>query len=539
MISSTYVAAALVLAYAVYRLSRIGTREGFLPPGPPTVPILGNLHIFPKAWAYLKFTEWSRQYGDCYSLKIGSGTMVVISSAKAFNEIIDKNSNITADRPPNYFADQVTSGGLNMVLLVIRCDKWRSLRRGAHEVLNLTAAKTHRPLQDSESAQLMYEFLTTPEKAFTSVQRFASSVILSVVFGKRAPQFTTKEVTAFFHVQHIWEYLLFPGSFAPVDHLPFLKYFPEPLAKWKPVVREVRDLQRELYFGLLEETERRKEDNGCYMETILARSQEWGLDREMVGYLGGVLMEAGSDTTSSYLNSLILGIIAFPECQKKAHEELDRVVGHDRAPEFDDLENLPYIQAITKETHRFRPNAPLIPRSATEDLFYNGYKIPKGTDIIANMWGIFHDPDVYENPEWFWPDRYMKSDVGTKTKDVPGQRNDMAFGGGRRVCAGIHVAKYSLAVVAMNLLWAFEFSPARDEKSQEIKPDIWNYAQALGSAPNPFQCTIKPRSAHHAEMVRKRFVDATPHLQAFEHELSEEDRIFLTKMRAEATSKRF
>ena len=83
------------------------------------------------------------------------------------------------------------------------------------------------------------------QNSFTSVQRFASSVILSVVFGKRAPQFTTKEVKAFFHVQHIWEYLLFPGSFAPVDYLPFLKYFPEPLAKWKPVVKEVRDLHPE------------------------------------------------------------------------------------------------------------------------------------------------------------------------------------------------------------------------------------------------------------------------------------------------------
>ncbi len=122
------------------------------------------------------------------------------------------------------------------------------------------------------------------------------------MFGKRAPQFTTKEVKAFFHVQHIWEYLLFPGSFAPVDYLPFLKYFPTPLAKWKPVVKEVRDLQRELYFGLLDETERRKEDNGCYMETILSKAKEWGMDREMVGYvllfyvpsLSGLIMNSPS-----------------------------------------------------------------------------------------------------------------------------------------------------------------------------------------------------------------------------------------------------
>jgi hypothetical protein len=103
------------------------------------------------------------------------------------------------------------------------------------------------------------------------------------VFGKRAPRFATKEVTAFFHVQHIWEYLLFPGSFPPVDQLPWLKYVPERFAKWKQVCREVQTLQRELYFGLLEETEKRETENGCFMETIIQRADEWKLDREMVG----------------------------------------------------------------------------------------------------------------------------------------------------------------------------------------------------------------------------------------------------------------
>ena len=118
---------------------------------------------------------------------------------------------------------------------------------------------------------------------FDAVRRFSSSLILSIVFGKRAPRFSTKEVTAFYHVQHIWEYLLFPGSFPPVDQIPWLKYVPEMLAKWKQVCRQVRGLQRELYFGLLEETEKRSAENGCFMETIIKRADEWGLDREMVG----------------------------------------------------------------------------------------------------------------------------------------------------------------------------------------------------------------------------------------------------------------
>lgn len=133
MLSAPFLAAALAIAYAIYRISQIGQRERYLPPGPPTVPLLGNIHIFPRFLAYFqyvpqsraydpcsrchRFSAWAREYGGVYSLKMGPENVVVISSAKAFREIIDKN-NIAADRPPNHFADIVTSGGLNIFLSV-------------------------------------------------------------------------------------------------------------------------------------------------------------------------------------------------------------------------------------------------------------------------------------------------------------------------------------------------------------------------------------------------------------------------------------
>ncbi|KAI0088620.1 cytochrome P450 [Irpex rosettiformis] len=347
---------------------------------------------------------------------------------------------------------------------------------------------SHRPLQDAENAQLMYDILRSPDEHYDAVRRFSSSLILSVVFGKRAPRFSTKEVTDFYHVQHM--------SYPPVDQVPILKYVPEMFAKWKRVCREVHDLQHNSYSGLLEETEKRGFENGCYMETILRRAAEWGLDREMVGYLGGALIEGGSDITSSFTNSMILALIAFPDAQRKAHEELDRVIGRDRAPEWEDLEDLPYIRAL-----------------------YRGYKIPKDSAVIINVWGIFHDPEVYNNPEIFNPDRYMESEIGTKKShenDI-GQRNDLSFGGGRRVCAGIHVAKYSATINAMHLLWAFDFSPSKNAKGEEIKPDVWDYAQALSASPNPFKCTIRPRSTQHAEIIRQRFTEATAVLKQFEY----------------------
>ena len=121
-----------------------------------------------------------------------------------------------------------------------------------------------------------------------------------------------------------------------------------------------------------------------------------------IRHLGGTLIEAGSDTTSSFTQSLVLALVAFPEVQKKAQAELDSVFGTDRVPTFEDLERLPYIRAVINEVHRFRPNAPLIPHAATEDVKvcyftvwnwlynflcaqYRGHTIPAGATILINL----------------------------------------------------------------------------------------------------------------------------------------------------------
>ena len=156
-------------------------------------------------------------------------------------------------------------------------------------------------------------------------------------------------------MQHLWEHALEPGAHPPIDLLPILQSIPAPFAKWKQLAAEVRTLQRQLYFGLLDEVQsriKRGEQNGCWMETILERAEEWGLDRELQGYLGGVLIEGGSDTTSSFIQSLVLALVAYPEVQKKAQQEIDQILGIRRLPDFSDRESLPYVECVLQECKR-------------------------------------------------------------------------------------------------------------------------------------------------------------------------------------------
>ncbi|KAJ7916679.1 cytochrome P450 [Mycena leptocephala] len=529
---------ALVALCVFVCLRKVGSREAGLPPGPPTVPLLGNLHMMPAEFAQHKFTEWARKYGGIYSLKVGSGTAVVLTNPAAVKELMDKRSGSTVERPPSHIVDLVT-GGLNMVYYM-QAENWRTLRRTAHAILTPQASARHLPIQRAEASQLLHDISRHPQARctgfYTHIRRYSNSVILSVLYGKRSPRYETPQTTAFFKAQHEWMLVLEPGATPPIDMIPILKYVPERWAKWKRDCAKTRKLQRDLYFGLLDETKerlRKGEENGSYMEEILTRQEEFGMDREITGYLGGVLIEGGSDTISAFLQSLILALTAYPDAQKKAHDEMDRVVGEHRMPTLDDLEEMPYIRAMIMETHRFRPVLPLIvPHSTVTAEEYNGFTIPQGTTIFVNVWGIFHDPDLYDDPESFIPDRYLLTENGTKPGvDDSDMRPNLGFGVGRRVCPGIHVAQNSTNINAMNLIWAFNFTSATDGDGNPIKPDIFDYEKGLSTAPRPFKCNITPRSPERAEIIEREFLEAADTFSKFEFGLSPEDQEFVANSR--------
>ncbi|KAJ7916802.1 cytochrome P450 [Mycena leptocephala] len=517
---------ALGVLCIVLLLRKYGAREPGLPPGPPTLPVLGNLHLLPTKYAHYKFTEWARIYGGVYSLKLGSGTAVVLTDAAAVKELMDKRSASTADRPPLHLAEVVTQG-LSLVLARYG-EKWRILRRAAHATLTPEASARLLPIQKAETVQLIYDILHSPQSFYSHIQRYSSSVILSVLYGKRSPRFETPETVASFKVEHEWVTLLEAGATPPMDFFPILKYVPERFAKWKRDCKNVRKMQRDLYFGLLDDTQerlRRGEGNGSFVEELISRQEELGMDREMTGYLSGILIETGSETTTSYLQSLVLALVAHPEAQKKAHEEIDR------------MSTILYQDGLLSVAK------------------YKGQLIPKGATIFINAWGIFHDPgklvppsfrlptdpqisDLYDDPETFIPDRYLLSENGTKPGvDGTDLRPNFPFGAGRRICPGIHVAYNTINLNVMSLLWAFNFDKATDAGGNPIELDTMDYYPGLTAKPRSFRCKITPRSPVKAEIIDRECLEAADTFAKYEFGLSLEDQEYVAKSRGDLARK--
>ncbi|KAK7681812.1 hypothetical protein QCA50_015159 [Cerrena zonata] len=220
-------------------------------------------------------------------------------------------------------------------------------------------------------------------------------------------------------------------------------------------------------------------------------------------------------------------MMCYPEVQLKAQVELDSVVGTERLPQMDDIGDLPYIQSIIKEVHRFYPTVPLaIPHATTANESIEGYFIPEGSTIFMNIYGIYHDEEMYDKPNVFRPERFLESEYGTKPgADNTGLRPDFHFGSGRRICPGIHLANNTIIMNVMNVLWAFNLSKSNsDSRNPSMPITLDDFVQGISLVPKPFKCDIQPRSDKHAALIHSAFSEARSNFFMYEQELAEEDK---------------
>lgn len=163
---------------------------------------------------------------------------------------------------------------------------------------------------------------------------------------------------------------------------------------------------------------------------------------------------AGSDTISITIEWAMAELLRKPKLMEKAKAEINEVIGPHRKVEEGDIDKLTYLQAVVKETLRLHPPGPLLsPRRVMEDTIYMGYHIPKNTQIFVNAWAIGKDPDCWDDPLTFKPERFLDSNI-----DYRGQHYEfLPFGSGRRICVGMSLAHQVLHLALGSLLHNFDW----------------------------------------------------------------------------------
>ncbi|KAL5740674.1 hypothetical protein ACOSQ2_029854 [Xanthoceras sorbifolium] len=181
---------------------------------------------------------------------------------------------------------------------------------------------------------------------------------------------------------------------------------------------------------------------------------------------------AGSETTSSTMEWTMAELLRNPESMEKTKEELDRVVGRNRKVDEKDIDELPYLKAVVKETLTLSPPIPLLlPRNTMQETKFMGYLIPKDTQVFVNTWAIGRDPECWEDPMSFKPERFLGSNIEFK-----GQNFELLpFGSGRRICVGIALVERVLHLGVASLLHHFDW-----ELGKDVTPETMDMNDRMG-----------------------------------------------------------
>ncbi|KAJ5339389.1 hypothetical protein N7452_006117 [Penicillium brevicompactum] len=476
-----------------------------LPPGPRRIPIIGNLRNLPspsqKDW--LHWLKLKEQYGPISSLSVLGTHIIVLNDARLAVQLLEKRSAIHSLRPQQNFTDM--SGWHNVLGARRNPEHVRKTRKNLYqEIGSNKSVSAFDEVQNTEVSHFLLRLLSNPEKLQQHIRKEAGGIVLKIAYGYTIePRDRDPLVDLADKAMEDFSSALLPATWA-VDFIPLLKFLPEwfPGASFIKIAKKYDRRQQafsDVPYEFVKQQMKRTGFFPSFLSNLLQSNPvEHGTEEEnIVKWSAGSLYAGGADTTVSSIASFFLAMALFPEVQRRAQQELDTVVGEKRFPHFHDRENLPYINALVKEVLRWHPVVPMnLAHTSNQDDTCDGYFIPKGSSILANIWAFTHDPDVYHDPMTFKPERFLASSDGHIPERDP---HLLVFGFGRRACPGRTLADANVFLTVAQTLAVFNMSkPVVDGKPQDI---LFDFLPGVISHPAPFDLSIKPRSVEHKELI--------------------------------------
>ncbi|KAH9926307.1 cytochrome P450 98A3 [Epithele typhae] len=498
--SWSWVALALCVSLAVAWEAKTRRRRLHLPPGPPCVPVLGNALDLPRRHLGLEFQQISDKYGDVVYLDALGQPILLVNSVKVAHELLDKRSANYSDRPMSVMAELTGFGCMFMVHKY--GNRWRLHRRVFHQSFNSDAVVEYRPIHAAPPAACSPR--SSPHRESSSArsncaypycaQCTSASPLMRVAYGVDLEEPNDRYFQVVERVSAVGEEISVPGRF-PVEGLPSLRYIPEwfpggAFKRWSAEAKRyfqesVNTLYAVAVDGLHKGTTKESFVTRL-LEDVSSYDLEGGDEPDLEAFIKSVAISiyaAGSDTVNLLLHAaFFLAMAMFPDVQRKAQAELDRVVGRDRLPDFSDADDLPYLRALLTELARWHIVTPISsPHSAIADDEFNGHFIPKGTVIIVNIWSLARDPELYPDPD--------------------ADPTEIAFGFGRRICPGRYFAEASLWVVIASVLHTFTISPPVDADGKPVALEHDTATRGVVAHPGFHDYVVKPRDAQAEQLI--------------------------------------
>ncbi|KAJ3696923.1 hypothetical protein LUZ61_000628 [Rhynchospora tenuis] len=467
-----------LLSILLLKLKATATKPGLrLPPGPWPLPIIGNIHNLMASLPHQALQNLSLQYGPIMNLRLGEIHAVIITSPEAAREIMKTHDITFATRPINTTTNILTGGGRGL-LLAPYGEYWRQMRKICIvELLNLKRVQSFSIIREQEIEDLIrsissFSSINQPINLRDQLDVLMNDITVRTVIGSKCKDQdiflkeleTVAELAAGFNLID-----LFPSSQA----VSMLSKVPSEAKRAIKTITEIMD-------GVIEEHMARKASGEGDIESLLdvllkikeEDALQFPLTMDTIKPVISDLFGAGSETASTTVEWAMAELIRNPRVMKQAQSEVRELLRGCTRVKDSDLVRLNYLHLVIKETLRLHPPAPLLlPRQCRETCHILGYDIPKGATVLVNAWAIGRDPNYWEDPELFMPERFINSNIDFKGTDF----EFLPFGSGRRMCPGMSFGLANVELTLASLLYHFDWKIPND-----ITPTEVNMSEAMG-----------------------------------------------------------
>ncbi|KAI0352117.1 cytochrome P450 [Trametes cingulata] len=509
--SSSDVAGLLVLSVALLLTSilaivvRIVRRKACYPPGPGSSYALRGLL---KHRPYELFARWSEQYASpLVSFSYLGKRVIILNRFEAVDALLNKRSAAFSDRPLRLAARLC---GYDLALSIM-CD-WRGVRfkktrKQLHDALNFRAISSEHVYFERALPSFLASALDRPEKLDEHIAFFFHCMVLAWTLGYKADEADTDLLHLAQKVSVNALHLLKPSAKFWFEPFSFLRYIPIWMTgpKASSTLRAFKSDLSVLIARSDEYVRKCLESGGptSFLFTIL--KQAVSEEEKSIALYSSVSLTGGAfDTMTSITMTFFVAMMRFPHVQRKAHEEIDRVVGRCRLPTAADRPSLVYTDAVLTEVMRWLPPVPLTSRAIRHDEWYEDFLLPRGSTISANIWAMTRDESLFPAPGEFSPERFLAtSDDSTagRPKADPRDVRRLVFGFGRRLCPGQFFADALLWTMVTNVLATMTISSPGEK--QPPMPEIIDSA-IIRFAPFPCKLTERFEGARNLLHAEKR-----------------------------------
>ncbi|XP_059442657.1 cytochrome P450 71AP13-like [Corylus avellana] len=448
----------VLLRFFLKEKSRKGKSN--LPPSPPKLPIIGNLHQLGNM-PHLSLQCLAQKFGPIIFLQLGEIPTVVISSARLAKEAMKTHDVALSSRPRIFSAMHLFYDCTDVVFAPYGA-YWRNIRKICIlELLSAKRVQSYSFVREEEVARLVRR-VAESYPGTTDLSKmlglYANDVLCRVAFGRDFSGGGEYDRHGF--QKMLDEYQVLLGGFSIGDFFPSMEFI-HTLTGMKSRLQNTFRRFDQLFDQLLAEhsnpkraTEEQKDLVDVLLDIQKNGSDDMPLTMDNIKAIILDMFAAGTDTTFITLDWGMTELIMNPKVMERAQAEVRSIVGERGVVLESDLPQMHYMKAVIKEIFRLHPPAPvLVPRESMEDVNIDGYNIPAKTRFFVNAWAIGRDPESWENPDRFEPERFMGSTI-----DFKGQHFELIpFGAGRRSCPAITLGTASVELALAQLLHSFDW----------------------------------------------------------------------------------